>query len=118
MKWSWRIGRVAGIDVHVHATFVLLIAWVGLTYWVQDSSIAAAVSGVGFILALFACVLMHEFGHALTARKYGIRTREVTLLPIGGVARLERMPEDPRQELWVVCTERSPGRRSSWWQTT
>ena len=102
MKWSWRIGRVAGIDVHVHATFVLLIAWVGLTYWVQDSSIAAAVSGVGFILALFACVLMHEFGHALTARKYGIRTREVTLLPIGGVARLERMPEDPRQELWVA----------------
>ncbi len=102
MKWSWRIGRVAGIDVYMHATFLLLIGWVALSYWLQARTLAAVLGGVGFILALFACVVLHEFGHALTARRYGIRTRDVTLLPIGGVARLERMPEVPLHELWVA----------------
>ena len=102
MKWSWKLGRFAGIDVYIHATFLLLLAWVGGSHLVQDRSLAAAINGVAFILALFLCVVLHEYGHALTARKYGIATRDITLLPIGGVARLERMPDDPRQELWVA----------------
>jgi Zn-dependent protease/predicted transcriptional regulator len=102
MKWSWKLVRLAGIDLYVHATFFLLIAWVGLSYWRAEGTLTAVLGGVGFILALFACVVLHELGHALTARRYGIRTRNITLLPIGGVAALERMPEDPKQEIIVA----------------
>jgi len=102
MKWSWKLLRLAGIDVYVHATFFILIAWIGLSYWKVEGSLAAVIAGVGFILALFGCVVLHEFGHALMARRYGIRTRHITLLPIGGVAVLERMPDDPKQEIRVA----------------
>lgn len=102
MKWSWKLGRFAGIDVFMHATFLLLVGWVLLAHWLQGESLAAALEGLGFILALFGCVVLHEYGHALTARKYGIKTRDITLLPIGGVARLEKMPDEPVQELWVA----------------
>ena len=102
MKWSTKLGTFAGIDVYVHTTFLILIAWVAFAHWQTGHSAAAALEGVAFILALFACVVLHEFGHALTARRLGIKTRDITLLPIGGLARLERMPDDPRQELWVA----------------
>ena len=102
MKWSWKLLRVAGIDVYVHATFFILIIWIGLSYWQVSGTLAAVINGIGFILALFACVVLHEFGHALTARRYGIRTRSITLLPIGGVASMESMPEDPKQEIAVA----------------
>jgi len=102
MRWQWKLGRFADIDVYVHATFLLLIGWVGLSYWNEARELAAIARGVGFILVLFACVVLHEYGHALTARRFGIKTRDITLYPIGGVARLERMPERPIEELWVA----------------
>jgi Zn-dependent protease/predicted transcriptional regulator len=102
MKWSWKIGKFVGITVYVHATFLILIAWLVLTEWGATHSGRAVVSAVLFILALFACVVAHEFGHALAARRFGISTHDITLLPIGGVSSLERIPDDPRQELWVA----------------
>ena len=102
MKWSWRLGTFAGIDVYMHATFVLLIGWIALSHWLKGQNLSATLAGVAFVLALFVCVILHEYGHALMARRFGIRTRDITLLPIGGLARLERMPEKPVQELWVA----------------
>ena len=102
MKWQWKIGRFFGIDVFVHATFLLIIGWVAVTYWLEQRTLTAVLAGIGFILLLFLFVVLHEYGHALTARKFGIKTRDITLYPIGGVARLERMPEKPVEELWVA----------------
>lgn len=102
MSWSWRIGRIAGIDVFIHFTFFLLLAWIAYSYYAVRGSMADALGGVVFILALFGVVVLHELGHALAARRYGIATRDITLLPIGGLARLERMPEEPAQELVVA----------------
>jgi len=101
MKWSLKIGKFLGIDVYLHTTFLLMLGWIGVTSWLQENSLAAVISGVGFILAIFGSVVLHEYGHALTARKYGVKTRDITLYPIGGVASLERIPEKPQQELWV-----------------
>src|SRR6266568_5255677 len=102
MRWSWKIGRLAGINVYLHATFLLLIIFILFIYWMEGQSALLALRGLAFVLVVFVCIVLHELGHALTARKYGIQTRDIILLPIGGVARLERMPEDPRQELRVA----------------
>jgi Zn-dependent protease len=102
MRWSFKIGRILGIDVYIHFTFLLLLGFVGLAHWLSDRTLATAATGVIFFALIFLCVLLHEYGHALAARGYGIQTRDITLLPIGGLARLERMPEKPSQELWVA----------------
>jgi Zn-dependent protease/CBS domain-containing protein len=101
MGWSLPIFRIAGIQLRIHVTFVLLIAWLAFGYYAQGGSPAAA-EGVIFVLLLFLCVVLHEFGHALAAKAFGINTPDITLLPIGGVARLERMPEEPKQELLIA----------------
>lgn len=100
--WSLRIGTIAGIGVYVHATFLLLLGFVALTQWRVGESLGAALAATASLLALFAMIVLHELGHALAARHYGIRTRDITLLPIGGLARLERIPSDPVQELVVA----------------
>jgi Zn-dependent protease/predicted transcriptional regulator len=101
MRWSYSIGRIAGTDVKVHLTFVLFIAWIAALEY-QRAGPAAAIGATLFLLALFLCIVLHEFGHILMARRFGVRTPDVILLPIGGVARLERIPDEPKQELLIA----------------
>lgn len=101
MSWSIRIARIAGTDVRLHITFILFLAWIGGASYMQGGAVAAQ-QGLGLMLSVFLCVLLHEFGHAFAARAYGIRTPDITMLPIGGLARLERMPDKPSEELVVA----------------
>src|SRR4051812_4312819 len=102
MGWSFRIGRLAGIDIFVHFTFLILLGFIGLHDYLITGSPAAALFGLGLTAAVFGIIVLHELGHALAARHYGIPTKDITLLPIGGVARLQRMPDKPAQELVVA----------------
>jgi Zn-dependent protease/CBS domain-containing protein len=102
MSWSWKIAKVAGIDLKIHATFLLILAWFGISYYITGGTAAAALTGIFYLLAVFLFVILHELGHALTARKFGIKTLDIILLPIGGLARLEKMPDDPIEEFWVA----------------
>jgi stage IV sporulation protein FB len=101
MAWSFPIARFYGTEIRIHLTFFLILLWFWVSYYHQGGT-PAAIEGTLFVIAVFACVVLHEFGHALTARIYGIRTPDITLLPIGGVARLERMPEKPSHEILVA----------------
>ncbi len=101
MGWSIKLFTWGGTAVRMHFTFLLLVAWIAAVQWSRGGP-HEALAGVLFILVLFACVVLHEFGHIWAARRYGIRTPDVTLLPIGGVASLERMPEKPSQEIVVA----------------
>ncbi len=102
MKRSLKIGSVSGIGIFLHWTFLLLIAAIFAYFYVQSQSLGAAISGMGLILAVFLCVILHELGHALTARRFGVPTRSITLYPIGGLARLERIPSEPMKEFWIA----------------
>jgi Zn-dependent protease/CBS domain-containing protein len=101
MSWSLNIGRIAGTAVRIHITFVLFLVWIFAANYVTGGP-AAAWNGLIFMILLFLCVLAHEYGHILTARAFGVQTPDVTLLPIGGVARLERIPEEPGQEFFIA----------------
>jgi len=104
MQWSFKLGTVAGTEVRVHVTFFILLAFVAMQGKAGGQGMAGALDALLFVSAAFVCVLLHEFGHVLAARRFGIRTPDITLLPIGGVARLEKMPEKPSQELIVaIC---------------
>jgi Zn-dependent protease/CBS domain-containing protein len=102
VRWSWKFATIAGIPIRIHATFpLLLVLVVGQSLAEGGGPARAAVMAV-LVLTVFACIVLHELGHALTARRFGIRTRDITLLPIGGVARLERIPERPLHEILVA----------------
>ena len=101
MAWSLSIGSIAGTVVRIHITFLLFLGWIFAASWVSGGA-DAAWQGLIFMLLLFACVLAHEFGHIFTARAFGVSTPDVVLLPIGGVARLERIPEEPWEEFLVA----------------
>src|SRR6266540_1823185 len=101
MTWSLNIGSIAGTQVRVHVTFLLFLGWIFAASYVSGGA-EAAWSGLLFLLLLFACVLAHEFGHIFMARAFGVATPDVTLLPIGGVARLERIPEEPWEEFLIA----------------
>jgi Zn-dependent protease/predicted transcriptional regulator len=102
MRWSWKVGKVAGIGIYIHATFWLLILFILFINWSHRHSLGTALYGVVFVLVIFGCITLHELGHALAARRFGVETRDITLLPIGGLARLDEMPENPIHELWVA----------------
>jgi stage IV sporulation protein FB len=101
MGWSVNIGSIAGTAIRIHYTFLFFLAWIFLAS-LLSGGLAPAVNGLVFMLLLFACVLAHEFGHIFTARAFGVPTPDVTLLPIGGVARLARIPDKPSEELLVA----------------
>jgi Zn-dependent protease len=101
MPWSLTIGSIAGTAVRIHATFLLFLIWIWAAYYRQGGA-DAAWQGVIFITLLFLCVLLHELGHVFAARRYGIKTADVTLWPFGGIASLERIPEKPMEELVVA----------------
>lgn len=102
VRSSFRIARVAEIDVYVHITFLLLVGWLTLDDLLLGKPTRAALLDVGAVLGVFAIGVLHEYGHALAARRYGIRTERITLLPIGGLAELQAIPRIPRQELVVA----------------
>jgi len=101
MSWSLNIGKVAGTVVRIHLTFLLFLAWIFAASYANGGA-ATAWNSLLFMLLLFLCVLLHEFGHIFTARAFGVTTPYVTLLPIGGVAQLERIPEEPGQEFLIA----------------
>src|SRR5215204_2146350 len=101
MSWSVSMGRIAGTAVRIHITFLLFLVWIWAGSYVTGGT-EAAWSGLIFMILLFLCVLAHEFGHVFVARAFGVKTPDVTLLPIGGVARLERIPEEPIQEFLIA----------------
>ena len=98
--WSFKIGSVSRIGIYIHATFLLLILYL---IWVNRQAPPLQIGlVVAFVCAVFACIVLHELGHALTAQRFGVGTRDITIFPIGGVARLERIPQEPRQELLIA----------------
>jgi len=102
MKANLNLGSVFGIKIKVHWTFFFLIIWVVFDELKRGGNTKSILYNIAFVLAVFLCVVMHEFGHALTAKHFGITTKKITLLPIGGMASLERIPESPKEELLVV----------------
>ena len=107
MKWSFSVARVSGIDIKIHATFAAILG-LGAFQWGfpkgldGEASLAGAAFGMGLMILLFTCVVLHELGHSLVAQRFGLTVREIVLLPIGGIARLDKNPEKPLHELFIA----------------
>ncbi|GAB4250975.1 MAG: site-2 protease family protein [Vicingaceae bacterium] len=102
MKGSTTIGYVKGIKIQIHWSFWIIVLWIIMSYYFKSGSLTNAFYGGFFVLSVFGCVVLHELAHALTAAKYGIKTKNIVLLPIGGIANLEKIPENPKQELVIA----------------
>jgi Zn-dependent protease len=102
MKWSWKLGRAAGVDIYLHLTFLVFLGWEFFSRALRGDIAAAFWQGIVFYILLFATVVLHELGHAMAARRYGIRTQDIILLPIGGVARLLGNPGSAMEELVIA----------------
>src|SRR3954463_5485194 len=101
LGWSINLFRVFGIQLAVHASFFLLLAYYGYDGW-HEGGFPGLVWSVGLIVLFFVCVILHELGHSLTARRYGVRVPRILLLPIGGMAEFDHIPKNPKQELWIT----------------
>ncbi|TXE16732.1 CBS domain-containing protein [Psychroserpens burtonensis] len=102
MKANLDLGSVAGIKIKVHWTFLFLIVWIIFDELKRGGGTDSVLFNISFILAVFVCVILHELGHALTAKYFGVKTEKITLLPIGGMASFDKMPESPKQEFLIV----------------
>ena len=102
MKWSWKLGRAAGVDIYVHLTFLLFLGWEFFSRALRGDIAGAVWQGIVFYMLLFGTVVLHELGHAMAARRYGIGTQDIILLPIGGVARLLGNPGSAVEELVIA----------------
>jgi len=103
MKYTLKLASYFGIPVRIHGTFPLVLVAFGVEGWLQDG-IRGASWGILIVLVVFACVVLHELGHSLQARRFGVRVRDIVLLPIGGMARAERIPENPWQEIAIAIS--------------
>ena len=102
MKGSLFIAKISGIKIFIHWTFLFLIAWIMMDNFRNGNGMGQALYTIAFILAVFLCVTLHELGHALMAKRFHYATRDITLLPIGGMARIDEIPENPKHELAVA----------------
>jgi len=101
-KSTFQFGSVKGIGLHVHWTFLVMLVGLFIFYVYQGLTVIGALMGIGLIMTVFGCVVLHELGHAFAARAFGIPTLDITMYPIGGVARLQRMPREPKQEFLIA----------------
>jgi len=101
-RWAWNIGTIVGIPIRIHATLILLLGWIAFAHWLGGLGPSATIVGVLLVAIVFAIIVVHELGHALMARRFGVHTRDILLLPIGGIASLERIPDRPAQELAIA----------------
>lgn len=101
-RWSLYIGKISGIKIFIHWTFLFLISWILISNFQQGKNLASVLYTLSFVLAVFVCVILHELGHALTAKYFKYHIKDITLLPISGMARMDEIPENPKHELVVA----------------